>query len=676
MSRRKPSCHETGLSAAPSAANLSAKGMAVRFKWITLAVVTVLGAFVLGRGTPADDNAFEASSLPTSAGSADRTRAQDLLRQARAALQANRLDAARRLAKEAAAVGATFGLFDVRPEHVLAEIERRERNGTGSSSPSIAESTQSSALTSEEVPAAPKTTTAVRTASNGDSSTNPVDPSRAFDSPETVPAQPKRPVAAAADSKARAIELLDHGLLALDEKRWDEAERLARQAAQLHVKWDQYDYRPENLLDEIRTKRTSVFPTAAKGAEPASSSVFPENAPLDEKPAARPVADSTIGLPPQPAPEIPRQEAAGQREPTIQPVTSQESPAQDITNRDAGEQSSPPWKQKANADKPVIQTAAQPAVAPAEQLVQPSPSTPAASTERLLEQAINDLHEGHDEMARQRVQRALGLLHTSETPFETPAPAAIPAPARTPSNPAPPSEMNRTLPAGWNATPNYSQPAPTPSGYFPRHQTEPVASSPGFDETTIKPLHDPFLGDEPTPTQKSSAGERTLREATPQAASLRTIYPANPNPATMPTYPTQQVVYETPASRMPTAGSSKAVSPADAQSISPQIGWLEQMSVPLPPPGAQAGYPPAGRSPGYPPAVPAAGYPPTGYPPAGYPPSSNSAPIAPPVTMDSRWASSGRTPYPPGGDPAVNAANEQQQQPGFFHKMWNAMWAQ
>jgi len=652
--------------------------MAVRFKWITLAVVSVLGAFVLGRGTPADDNSFETSSLPTRAGSGDRSRAQDLVRQARVELQANRLDAARRLAKEAAAVGATFGLFDVRPEHVLAEIERRERNGVGSSNPSIADSTRNSTLSSEEIPAAPKATarttsltTAVRTASNGDSSTNPADPSHAFESPETVPVQPKEPVVAARDGKARAIELLDRGLLALDEKRWDEAERLARQAAQLHVKWDQYDYRPENLLDEIRTKQTSVFPTAAKAAERSSSSVFPENAPLDEKPAARPEADSTISLPPQPAPEIPRQEAAGQREPAVQTVTRQETPAQEVAHHevahhDAGEQSSPPWQQKANADKPVIQTAAQPAVAPPQQPTQPSPSVPGTPTERLLEQAINDLHEGHDEMARQRVQRALGLLHSAESPSETPAPAATPATS------APPSERNRSLPAGWNATPNYSQPAPAPSGYFPRHQNEPIASSPGFDETTIKPLHDPFLGDEPTPTQKSSAGERTLREMTPQAANLRTIYPANPSPATSRTYATQQVVYESPASRTTTVGSSKAVAPADAQSISPQIGWLEQMSVPLPPPGAPAGYPPGGRPPGYPSAVPSAGYPP-----AGYPPSGNSAPIAPPVTMDSRWASAGRTPYPPrGSDPAINAANEQQQQPGFFHKMWNAMWAQ
>ena len=72
--------------------------------------------------------------------------------------------------------------------------------------------------------------------------------------------------------KARAIELLDRGLLALDEKRFDDAEQFARQAAQLHVAWDKYDYRPENLLDEIRRQRPSVASRAS--VRPAADSAF------------------------------------------------------------------------------------------------------------------------------------------------------------------------------------------------------------------------------------------------------------------------------------------------------------------------------------------------------------------------------------------------------------------
>ena len=65
--------------------------------------------------------------------------------------------------------------------------------------------------------------------------------------------------------------------MALDQKRFDEAENFARQAAQLPVNWDRFDYRPENLLEDIRRER----PVLANAAP----AIPPGDAPFNARPS-------------------------------------------------------------------------------------------------------------------------------------------------------------------------------------------------------------------------------------------------------------------------------------------------------------------------------------------------------------------------------------------------------
>src|SRR5580704_9078268 len=102
----------------------------MKSKWLTLLCVGPLGLMVWlcpsqGDVALAADN----ESATTELSSPDQRKcAVELLRQAAAELRANHFDTARSLAKQAADLNATYSLFDVRPEHVLAEIERKERS--------------------------------------------------------------------------------------------------------------------------------------------------------------------------------------------------------------------------------------------------------------------------------------------------------------------------------------------------------------------------------------------------------------------------------------------------------------------------------------------------------------------------------------------------------------------
>ena len=93
-------------------------------KWLTLAFVGSLG--LIAWLCPAKSEVARAGDEDGSnvwpINAEERRRALELMRQATAELQANHLDAARRLAMQAAKLHATYSLFDVRPEHVLAEI--------------------------------------------------------------------------------------------------------------------------------------------------------------------------------------------------------------------------------------------------------------------------------------------------------------------------------------------------------------------------------------------------------------------------------------------------------------------------------------------------------------------------------------------------------------------------
>ena len=305
------------------------KGTSVRLKWHTLAVAGSLGIFasfhpLLGDDNPPDvqkstgDPASIISQISPRAAarrSAANPSAQDkndsqglsqeLLRQAMVELDAKRFDTARRLARRAAALGVASG--SVQPEQLLQEIDRLERGAK--------------VVVQQAPPAAADTRTQL---------------------------------------KSRAIELLDRGILALDQKRYDDAENCAQMAAQMHVAWDRYDYKPENLLEDVHREHS------AGSASP-----------------ARPIADLAYD---------PR------------PTTSAASPQPSE------------WSQRTNPPAPVTAAAAATAYSPTPAAfaapAQPVSTAATASGGRttaqaVLEQAMVDLRAGRDELARLRIEQAL-----------------------------------------------------------------------------------------------------------------------------------------------------------------------------------------------------------------------------------------------------------------------------
>ena len=164
----------------------------MRSKWHTLAVIGSLGFFaswnaVADDTSPTnwtDPSAARAAARSSSAAANPGTGApeshrivDELVRQALVELDANRFDTARRLAQRAAAISAATGIVSTRPEQLIAEIDRKQRR---------------SAVV---IP------TAARRA-------------------EAAPRSER-------SHKAEAIQLLDHGIMALDQKRFDEAENCA-----------------------------------------------------------------------------------------------------------------------------------------------------------------------------------------------------------------------------------------------------------------------------------------------------------------------------------------------------------------------------------------------------------------------------------------------------------------
>lgn len=516
----------------------------MRSKWHTLAVAGTLGIFMSWNAATADDNSSDAwppradhKAAANAAGTNSEVRGhvQELLRQAMAEMDANRFESARRLTRRAAAIGVSAGFVGVHPEQLLAEIDRREHD--------------------------------------------------AADASRMVPGNPGR------SYKARAIELLDRGLLALDEKRFDDAERFARQAAQLHVTWDKYDYRPENLLDEIRRQSPSI--AQERETKPAADSAF----------------DARLSRAAEVNPPIDRVDRTSGSVPSLPTVASRATDPSPVPPVDAAG-------------------------------VRHSPA------ETLLEQAMDDLRAGRDELARQRLEQALGALPGS------PRNAAVASFGDSAA-----SNSNRPIglpPSG--LMPGYAGSSSSTAAqvFFPIRRDQPnvvSAPHPGAD-VVLKPMHDPYLGDEPTTTDKSSPGAQTMRESIPLAAPINPVYVNGSGTPSMAETNLQKVAYDAPATpATPFSPLPPRVQTApNAPAITPQIGWLEKMSVPIPPQGAPGGRPsnaPA-ASPGF-----------------------NPAPIAPAVPMDSQ-SSNGRMSTPSGTDPAI-ANSPDQPKPSFFHKIWDAI---
>src|ERR1700733_7272773 len=108
-----------------------ARDLPVGSKWLTLAFVGSLGLMASAVETSdhlavgADERTAKSDAWSTD----ERRQALDLLRQAVVAMRANRFETARQLARKAAELNESNTLFDIRPGHVLAEVDRRERSG-------------------------------------------------------------------------------------------------------------------------------------------------------------------------------------------------------------------------------------------------------------------------------------------------------------------------------------------------------------------------------------------------------------------------------------------------------------------------------------------------------------------------------------------------------------------
>jgi hypothetical protein len=508
----------------------------VRSKWHTLAVVGSLGLFASWNAV-ADDTSPTNWTDPSPARPAARTSAaanngngatesrrivDELVRQGLIELDANRFDTARRLAQRAAAIAAATGIVNTRPEQLIAEIDRKQQRFS-----------------------------------------------------VVVPTASRRPERS---HKAEAIQLLDHGIMALDQKRFDEAESYARQAVQLQVNWDRFDYRPENLLEDIRRERPAVANAGA--ANPAS------NAPFNSRPTAAENASPVTAWSGQPrAAATPASyQTAAPTAPTTSPSVAQ--PPVAAANANAGGRS---------------------------------------SAEMLLLQAMDDLRAGNDEMARHRLEQAMNSISGGAQSAPV---ASFNGSASRPTLPP-----NGVLVQG-------SSPPPV---YFPVRRDQPSMNAPFpvQNDVALKPMHDPYLGDDATTTDKLSAGAQAMRESLPTGAPINHVYLSSNGAPASDSSPIQKVAYESSAPQAPSGyiPPKVQVSP-EAQALSPQLSWMEKMSQPIPPQGAP-------------------------------PPSSNyntagaavSRPFNPLPTA---------TPQPSSSTSSLGVAPDQPK-PGFFEKVWDSI---
>jgi hypothetical protein len=511
----------------------------VRSKWHTLAVVGSLGFFASWNAV-ADDTSPTTWTDPSAARAAVRSSAaakpgtgapeshrivDELVRQALVELDANRFDTARRLAQRAAAICAATGIVSTRPEQLISEIDRKQQRAN------------------VVIPTAAR---------------------RAEGTPRSERSH-----------KAEAIQLLDHGIMALDQKRFDEAENFARQAAQLPVNWDRFDYRPENLLEDIRRERPAV---ANAGA-------------------ARPASDAPFNVHPNAAP-------------SASPVTawSGQPPA-----------AATPASYQYQTAAPTAPSVAQPPVAPAN-----ANAGGRGSAEMLLLQAMDDLRAGNDEMARRRLELAMSSI--------TPSAQSAPVASFGGSGTRPTLPPNGVLVQG-------SSPPPV---YFPVRRDQPSINAPftAQNDVALKPMHDPYLGDDSATTDKQSAGVQAMRESTPSSAPINHVYLSGNGTSATDNSTVQRVGYESSAPQAPPGYiPPKVQASPEAQALSPQLSWMERMSQPIPPQSAP---------------------PPTSYNTAG---QADGRPFNPIPTV---------RPQPSPGDSQLGTAPDQPK-PGFFEKVWDSI---
>jgi hypothetical protein len=620
----------------------------VRSKWLTLAVVGSLGLMGTlwwasgGASFAADDD-----RAPQIGDTDQRRQALELLRRANAELQANRFDEARQLAKQADGLQATYSLFDVRPEHVLAEIERRERSSGFLGAPSSAQHTESPSPTPAAQPAerqvqAPKTAMASdpnftltdpfshpkswlpsAEAPTSNSSATDNEPSAATQSvpvPQAAepPARPLVPARVTPEQrlKARAVTMLDQGLQALDEHRLGDAERYARAALALHAPFGKLEYKPEYLLTEVgiarARQRLETETTPATKSQVARSQVSPSAISQSPMSPSSPWPTSSGGSP-------------------AQMFRNQMSP--NTASSTALPQSSAAAAQSA-APLSRATTAAPTAATPSVPTAQVSELADRHRAEQMLQEAVDDLHAGRDDLARLRIQGALRVMHPN-------APSPLPL-----------LSVGSTI----GAEPTAGGPLPPQPGMpragFPSYIPNPVADD---RDAVLKPLHDPYFGDEPTSTKKSTAAENSLREMLPDEVPL---HPALSLDRPLPMMSTEVANPPVAASNPPSAATSRSA--AGPGGVTQTVGSTQTQAA-----AAKAHWPESDPAP----ASQSTAAPSTGaYTPAAY--SSTGASQAPAAASANSTA---RYPYtPPTTDP-VTPPSPDAEHPGYFRRLWSAL---
>jgi hypothetical protein len=569
------------------------KGTPVGSKWLTLVLAGSLGIMAWlslpsGGAVLAVDDETGASQL----GNTDeRRRALELVRQATVELKANRLDAARRLARQAADLNATYSLFDVRPEHVLAEIERKEKSGgliagtPGSGSEHEVKQPAKPAAglaAAAPEPADPFETLKADASAKSASSSDP--PAKVLTS--ALPELDHQPHVLHSETppshervKARAIEILDRGLQALDERRLDDAERYARAALALNASFSRLEYKPEYLITEVGIARARLRLDAAT-----SQPILPGS---KQAASSGAIAQTAARTGAQYPPEV---SLAGDRQ--VQPAS------------------------------PAPSAAAAPPATPSAQAYAPAQSTASAQgagssrerAERLLQEALTDLRAGRDDVARARIEGALGVIHPG-------APRTLPLfPGASPTLAAPQAAPNADLTQ--HAMPRAGLPSYMPDKARDEH------------DVALKPLHDPYLGDEPNSTNKGTAGEKSFRETLPNYAPLSSALSLNRPLPTISDEPAQQPAA---ASSSAIAGAGRAQTVADTDNQPAKVRWPESQPAPT----SQSAVP--------------------------------LAPSAPTVQANGRSGYSSPSGYAPTAtDPWVKAPTEDPH-PGYFRRLWNAL---
>ena len=183
---------------------------------------------------PYSDENLAATSKKTDETASLKERALMLLAEAREDLKAGLLEDAKRRALEANELGASYGVLEERPEHVLADIDRKMKTTTLLRNPGSKVATQSAA---DFAPAAEPAQTATGNANES-----------------------------AASKKARAVELLKQARADLDAGQLDSAKKKAEQAQELRVAFKLWEDMPEVVLNDIEERR-SVDNVAQNGDE-------------------------------------------------------------------------------------------------------------------------------------------------------------------------------------------------------------------------------------------------------------------------------------------------------------------------------------------------------------------------------------------------------------------------